>query len=451
MNCGAGTLACATSSRIGVAVSGGADSVCLLYRLLETNRNLTVLHVNHKLRGAESDADAALVCDLAKKLQLPFEFREVDVAAVHDNLEQAARKGRYAFFREAIASGAVDSVALGHTLSDQAETVLFRFLRGSGTAGLSGIRPVTSDGFIRPLLGVTRKEVETWLREQNIPWREDSSNADLAFARNRIRHKLLPQLTRDWNPALPETLAQAAAWAQGEEEYWAAEIDRIAAIQLIQRPPAVLLKAATLNELPLAVARRLIRRAIEIAKGDLRSVDFSHVEGIRAMASTAERGRRLQIPGLDVRHSFEWMRLAPPRANAADFEYFVSVPGRITLSSSGSVIDLKLEAAESIYNKAVNCFDWVGLGNCPYGSLAVRNWRPGDRYRRVGHAGEEKIKRLFQESRIPVWQRRSWPILTFRNQIVWTRQFGPGADFAATPATRTVLVIDESWNRDLLA
>ncbi|MDQ6707399.1 MAG: tRNA lysidine(34) synthetase TilS [Acidobacteriota bacterium] len=443
--------ACATSTQIGVAVSGGADSVCLLHLLLESNRNLTVVHVNHKLRGAESDADAVFVCDLAAKLQLPFELREIRTAAARDNLEQAARKARYAFFRELIASGAVDSIALGHTLSDQAETVLFRFLRGSGTAGLSGIRPSTSDGFIRPLLGVARKEVEAWLRERNIPWREDSSNADVAFARNRIRHQLLPQLTRDWNPALPETLAQVAEWAQGEEEYWAAEIDRIAARQLLHRPPAVVLNAAALNGFPVAVGRRLIRRAIEIAKGDLRSVDFSHVERIRAMAFTIERGGRVQIPGLDVRRSFEWIRLAPPRANNADFEYAASVPGRITLPGAGSVIDLKLEAAESIYNEAVNCLDWVGLGDYPSGSLAVRNWRPGDRYRRVGHAGEEKIKQLFQESRIPVWLRRSWPVLTFRNRIVWSRQFGPGADFAATPATRTVLVIGESWNRDLPA
>ncbi|MDQ2900649.1 MAG: tRNA lysidine(34) synthetase TilS [Acidobacteriota bacterium] len=422
-----------------------------MHLLLESNPNLTVLHVNHKLRGAESDADAAFVRDLALKLHLPFQLHEVDVAAVNGNLEQAARNARYAFFRERLASGAVDLVALGHTLSDQAETVLFRFLRGSGTAGLSGIRPATSDGFIRPLLGVAREEVKTWLRERQIPWREDSSNADIAFARNRIRHGLLPQLTRDWNPAFPETLAHVAEWAQAEEGYWAAEIDRISATELIHNPPAVLMKAAVLNTLPLAVSRRLIRRAIEIAKGDLRSVDFSHVERIRAIALTAERHGRAQIPGLDVRRSFDWIRMVPPRVKSADFEYSVSVPGRITLSGTKSVIDLKLEAAESIYNRTVNCLDWVGLRDYPSGSLAVRNWRPGDRYRRSGHAGEEKIKKLFQESRVPVWQRRSWPVLTLQNRIVWARQFGPAADFAALSRVGTVLVIDESWNRDLLA
>ncbi|MGI8990381.1 MAG: tRNA lysidine(34) synthetase TilS [Bryobacteraceae bacterium] len=443
----------AASSAIGVAVSGGADSVCLLHLLLESHRNLAVLHVNHKLRGAESDADAAFVRDLAAKLQLPFQLHEIDAAAAGGNLEQAARQARYAFFRERIASGMVDFVALGHTLSDQAETVLFRFLRGSGTAGLAGIRPATSDGFIRPLLGVSREEVETWLRERQIPWREDSSNASLAFARNRIRHALLPLLTRDWNPALPETLAHLADWAHAEEGYWAAEIDRIAATELIRRPPAVLLKTAALNSAPLAVARRLIRRAIEIAKGDLRGVDFSHVEHIRAMALAGQRHGRAQIPGLDIRRSFDWVRLAPPRADTPDFEYAVAVPGRFMLSGAASVIELKLKTAESIYNKAVNCLDWEGLRDYPSGSLAIRNWRPGDRYRRVGHAGEQKIKRLFQESRVPAWQRHGWPVLTLQNRIVWTRQFGPAAEFNAS-STGTVLAIeewmDESWNRDLL-
>src|ERR1035441_1467406 len=191
--------------RVGVAVSGGADSVSLLHVLRELaprwNLRLVVLHLDHKLRGEESHQDAAFVRDLAATLDLPFEFEETDVAALcretGENIEQAARAARLEFFRRVIQAETVDRVAAGHTRSDQAETVLFRFLRGSGTAGLAGIRPVTDDGIVRPLVEIDRPEIERYLRARGIAWRNDSTNASTAFARNRIRHELLPQLTRD--------------------------------------------------------------------------------------------------------------------------------------------------------------------------------------------------------------------------------------------------------------
>src|SRR5215472_17658637 len=166
--------------RVGVAVSGGADSVCLLHILRELapryDLELSVLHVNHNLRGDESRADAEFVRATAAQLDLAFHLRELDLSAAHDNLEQAARRARLAFFQELLSTGVLDRIALGHTRSDQAETVLFRFLRGSGSAGLAGIRPVTANGFVRPLLGVDRSQVLDYLRSRDLEWREDSTN-----------------------------------------------------------------------------------------------------------------------------------------------------------------------------------------------------------------------------------------------------------------------------------
>jgi tRNA(Ile)-lysidine synthase len=184
-----------------------------------------------------------------------------------ENLEQAARAARLEFFQRLIEAGTVDRIATGHTRSDQAETVLFRFLRGSGTAGLAGIRPVTGDGIVRPLLEIDRPEIERYLGERGIAWRNDSTNASTAFARNRIRHELLPQLTRDWNPAMAETLAHTANWAQAEEAYWESELARLVPAHLIFEPPAVLLRVDSLAALPLAVVRRLVRRAVETGQG----------------------------------------------------------------------------------------------------------------------------------------------------------------------------------------
>jgi tRNA(Ile)-lysidine synthase len=438
---------------VGIAVSGGADSVCLLHVLLELapqwDLRLSVLHLNHGLRGEESRQDEQFVREMAARLGLPATVRAVDVAASEDNLEQAARHARLTFFREQLAAGDMARIATGHTSNDQAETVLFRFLRGSGGAGLAAIRPVTADGLVRPLLDASRAEVEQYLRDRGIPWREDSTNAILQFARNRIRHQLLPQLAREWNPAIGETLHRAADWALAEEEYWSAEIGHYAH-SLIERDGAVLLPVRDVRELPSAVARRLVRHALERAKGDLRGLDFVHISGVVKLASSPLGHGRVQAPGVEIERSLDWLRFARSGAGheaARGYLLAVSVPGLVRVP--GTEIELSLELLEkaetldppdSVYNVDKGWIDWRTLS----GSLEIRNWRPGDRYRPKGSAGEEKIKTLFQKARIPRWERRHWPVVTDGSAIVWARQFGAAARFAATSACSTVLRIREA-------
>ena len=182
--------------------------------------------------------------------------------AANDNLEQAGRRARRAFFAQL----AADRVALGHTRDDQAETVLFRLLRGSGLRGLAGIHPV-SGGYIRPLIDVTRAEVEEFLGARGIAWREDSSNLDPRFARNRIRRSLLPQLASEWNPRISESLSHLAGLAQNEESWWRTYIDGLAAGILVPRAGGVELRASALTDLAPAVSRRLVRRAIDAGQG----------------------------------------------------------------------------------------------------------------------------------------------------------------------------------------
>ncbi len=443
----------ARHARVGVAVSGGADSVCLLDVLnrlaAEWELSLTVLHLNHGLRGEESTGDAKFVEEQALRLGLPFVGREVKLPS-DGNLEQAAREARLEFFRKAMEGGPLDCVATGHTRSDQAETVLFRFLRGSGTAGLAGIRPVTHARLVRPLIEVSRTGIEQYLRSRNIEWREDSTNAARQFARNRIRHELMPQLEREWNPAIRETLAQTAGWALAEEAYWRTEMDRLALERLSAEGGFVFANAEKLAELPLAVARRLVRRAIETAKGDLRGIDFSHVESILALAAGGEGHGRLQAPGLDVLRSFEWLRFGPLGSYglvARAYSVAASVPGMVRAEAAGIEISLELiekaetfDSAAYVYNGGVGCLDWGRLS----GRLVLRNWRPGDQYQPIGRTHVEKIKTLFQEFRIPIWERRHWPVLTDGGSIVWARFFGPGANCAATAGSGTVLQIRES-------
>jgi tRNA(Ile)-lysidine synthase len=413
--------------RVGVAVSGGADSVCLLHVLRELapnwNLHLEVLHLDHGLRGEASKGDAKFVRDLAAGLGLPFHEREA--AAFEGNMEQAARAARREFFLEFVRAGRLDRIALGHTRDDQAETVLFRLLRGAGASGLAAMSPVTPEGLVRPLLDTRREEVEAYLAERGVAWREDATNRDTAFSRNRIRHELLPQLVREWNPNLVELLAQTAELAQEDEAYWRAAIERLAPEYLRYDPPAVILDGERLAAAPGSVARRMIRRAVETVKGDLRSVDFRHIDALLSLAVQDNGDGRVQIPGVDALRSFHQIRLAPPVADGLagrNWHVALCVPGETSHPDGRSTICVETGGGRG-YTEDGSGADSPGL-TAP---LELRNWRPGDQYQRVGRSGPEKVKTLFQTAKIPLWERRNWPIVSMGEEIIWARQFGMAA------------------------
>lgn len=439
--------------RIGVAVSGGADSVCLLELLRELasgwNLSLTVLHVDHNLRGQESAADAEFVRGLAERFDLPFVMMRADMSERPGNLEQEARRARLSFFKQLLADGRLDRVATGHTRSDQAETVLFRFLRGSGSAGLSGIRPIAG-GIIRPLLEIDGEEVREYLHSSGVVWREDSSNTSLRFARNRIRHQLLPQLAREWNPAISTVLSHAAEWAQGEEAWWKAEIDRLAAAHFVVSESAIVVSAQVLADLPVAVSRRLIRRALQTVKGGLEGVHFGHVESVLSLVNNCAGGS-LYLSDLMAQRSFDWVRFAlfkkpqPWQVNPA-------IPGTTTVP--GTRLSLVLEIIDNaetskaiacVYNNVMGCLDWTQVS----GSFTLRNWRPGDRYQPVGSPSEQKLRHLFQEFRVPLWERAQWPVLESAGRIVWSRRFGTAAWCTATANSSALLTVRELADEEI--
>jgi tRNA(Ile)-lysidine synthase len=441
----------APNSRVGVAVSGGADSVCSLHVLHEIrarwNLTLTVFHINHLLRGPEADEDEQFVRELAGKLDLEFSAERINVRALAvergSNLEQTARDVRRSVFLAAIQSGRVDRMAVAHTRSDQAETVLFRLLRGSYTTGLAGMRPVSPEGIVRPLLFCDRAEIEEWLRAHGMSWREDRTNADLEFARNRIRHELLPSLAAEWNPRLPELLAQHTVLAQEDEEYWEAEVDRIAPAVLSRSATVVIADIRPFLRLPNALARRVIRRAFLWVRGDLRQIDFRHIDDALNQFRLPDGHARTQVPGVDILRSFDWVRFAPPAPGPQerDFDIPVRPPASIRLPGSNAALSLEVIERQDGSATLGTELDWNRIQSL---SLLLRNWRPGDAYQRVGHHGEHKLKALFHEARIPLWDRRNWPVLIAGDRIVWSKMFGAAHDFAANPSSRVVLRISEA-------
>jgi tRNA(Ile)-lysidine synthase len=422
--------------RLAVGLSGGADSVALLRALTEKRKELGLVlhaaHLHHGLRGAEADADLEFCRALASELRLPFHDARVDTAAEArgrpeaakqaESIEEAARRLRYAWFRQLLASGEVDAVATAHTLDDQAETVLAKFLRGAWTEGLSGIHPqiqFPEGPIFRPLLGVTRGEVEAYLRFIAQDWREDSSNRHLTFTRNRIRHELLP-LLETWNPRLRDHLAHMATLARDEETWWQAELANIAP-QLVMTGRAVRgggraagdgisIDVTRLAALAPALQRRLLRHAAESLGAAL---DFAATEALRALALNGRAGQKSELSnGLRGERTPRELHLAVGPATQAEApisEYSCPIPGEILAPEFG----LRLQIEASVAPAASN-------GLIPR-RVRLRNWKPGDRVRLRHSSGPRKVKEVLERLRVTGTGRAVWPVLEVDGRIAWMK------------------------------
>ncbi len=438
------------ADEVGVAVSGGADSVVLLHILHRLSPQLgialKVLHVNHGLRGRESEADEVFVRQLAGSLGVPC---LVERAKLPDgNMEENARLLRREFFRRCLGMHQLKRIALGHTRSDQAETVLFRLLRGSGLAGLAGIRMTTEDGLIRPLLTTSRAEIRGWAEAEGIRWREDSSNADLRWARNRLRNDVIPALTHHFNSNLEGVLTGVAELAQDEEAYWSQQIEPIYQEITKRTHLGSILQTDALCTLHLAVQRRVIRRALREVRGNLRSIDKEHVDAILAICTSNHGHDRVLLPGVDALRSFNMLLLRLPGNIQSDARHY-----RVKLNY-GEPCELPFQAGSICINRvkpgAPDCANFkkdqellaeaadlngelLTSAEGGFTPLFVRNWEAGDQLQRPGHRQPEKIKTLFQEGRVLLWERRHWPVVIAGDEIIWVRQFGSGAKYAASP------------------
>jgi len=558
--------------RVGVAVSGGIDSVALLRMLLELRSELgivlSVVHFNHRLRGAESDGDQQLVGSLAREFGLQFFVDGEDVAQrateEHVSVETAARELRFGFFRhllgsedsvglsraeESVHEGAADhsvapskgqapknqsynrgpegplfqgaglnKIVTGHTLDDQAETVLMRIIRGAGLRGLGGIHPrilvEDDDGeatgeIVRPLLGIRRRELERYLRDIGQTWREDSTNSDARFTRNRVRKLVVPLLEQEFNPAVAENLAELAEIARGEEDYWENEIsgwlgttvqrsqpewarvpsgpDRLVQIagfgvapeesspakdptsrtknvremehsqiddlrSRIENTPWLVMNASVsrmwfLGE-TVAAQRRLVKAIGENAGIPL---EFKHVDEILRVAGEDASGKELSLPlGWKLLVEPEELVFVTPDLRAPhppqDYEYDLPVPGRIRVYESGSSIEVRRVPDGA--DEGYNPDHLLDTESLP-GPLKVRNWRPGDRFWPAHTKSPKKIKELLQDRHVAQPERKSWPVVVSAERIVWVRGFPSAADLGGKPGRAAIAILDEPLSNQL--
>ena len=444
--------------RVGVAVSGGPDSVLLLHFMQWLARDggltLAAVHFNHQLRGAESDGDEALVRDLASSLGVEYLRGEADVGRVarerRGNLEAVARELRYRYFFALVDQGRLDLVATAHTANDQAETVLMRLLRGSGTRGLGGTYPLLEGKIVRPFLGLTRTEVMQEIEARRLPYRVDSSNLNLRLRRNKVRRDLLPLLAREYNPAIIPLLNQFADRARDDE----ACLERVARERAhpwrVREGREERIPIRVLSEFPPALARRVLRQMVQTARGSLQGLTHEHIESLRRFATEAQSGKVQTLPGgMRARKEFSWLVVGAvaPEAERGEFSYSVTIPGELAVPELGCSFHFKIltrDAPGKGYNlnKQV-CLDPQRLT----GEMVLRNWRAGDRFRPVGSQGVRKLKEFFRERKIPEARRKGWPVLVCAGQIVWVRGFPPARGFAATDQLPKVLIVEEDHTR----
>lgn len=469
--------------RVGVAVSGGADSVALLLLLLELREKLglvlSVVHFNHKLRGKASDADEEFVAKLAAKHGLEFHSASVDIAKKakkeRANIEDAARRARYDYFRSLAESGVCGRITVAHTADDQAETVLAHILRGTGLAGLGGIHP-NAGPIIRPLLSVRRSELRRFLRARKQAWREDATNRDTKRMRARIRRKLVPVLQKQFQPAIVEHLVTLAELAREDEAFLDASAEERVRVLVQKKDERARIGIDNLlgprkkkefytentertegtekTEGTIALSKRMVRRIVESLKPREGQLGAGHVEAVLELARNGQNGSSLPLPGgVEVRRerdalvfqAVENAEVQTAHSAPREYEYKIDLANGtrgVGIKELGcvfrlTVIDWPPKRVETSTSGAVLDRDRLRF------PMVLRNWRPGDRLRPQGHRSAHKLKRLLNEKRVSRWERDGWPVLTSDGVLVWARGFAAAAEFAADEGTRAGIVIVE--------
>lgn len=401
-----------------VAVSGGADSVALLHLLVlhASHFGIRVVagHLDHSLR-VESRDDAVFVANLCAGLDVPLVSSRIDVpalvAARRGGVEEVARDARREFLLHSALQHGCELIALGHHADDQAETFLIRLLRGAGPAGLSGMQAVRRP-FVRPLLPFTRAELVEWLRVERIPWVEDSSNSDVFFLRNRVRHRLLPEL-ESCNPRIREHLVALSRLMAADEQDWQLRVQRELSHVSTLPDGGCCAPRALLADASPAFAARLARALLAQVRGDLRGISSCHVEALLSLV----RGRRSQgechLPRawVALRYDMLLVRRSPLEV-VAQHEFAISAPGDYPLAD-GRLLRVRLSGAKGRGGGVLSCVAHAGF------PLTVRAPLPGDRLLLERPAGHKKLQDLFVDLKLTREQRAAAIVVADARRLLW--------------------------------
>jgi len=436
-----------------VGVSGGADSVALLHllhRLRDTWKlTLTVAHLDHGIRGEASHKEARFVQAAAAEMGLSCITEKHDVLHYQQDkgisLQEAAREVRYAFFHDVGSRVGADKIALGHHADDQAETVLMRFVRGASLRGLGGIPPVRDDFFIRPLIAVTRAEIEAYLTGKNIAFVPDTSHDELHYERNKVRHELIPLLQKEYNPRIVATITRMGQLLQMDEELLGDMAEQAVRQCLTHDDDGLCCAVSAISAYPLKLHGRIIRNIIARLKGDIRGLDFIHIEAVCSLLVGTGPSKRVQLPGGWCVWR-EYDRLVFTREQAPKSSYcfsFDSIPDSVMLEKAGRKLFFRIAERSDV----PACFSGK-KGNVEFLNydavtlpMVIRNRQPGDSAYLLGMTGKKKLKDFFIDCKVPVRKRGSIPLVLFQDQIAWVCGYRIGERFKIRPDTKRVLKV----------
>ena len=448
-----------------IGVSGGPDSVGLLHILIALaprfSLRLGIAHLNHCLRHVESDNDAKFVASLSKTLDLPCYIQKEDVRKYQVenklSMEEAARQVRYTFLKNVAKRNGFNKIALGHHREDNAELVLMNLFRGSGPLGLSGIPPVRDNEIIRPLINSQRSEIIDFLKINRFEYTSDASNKDAKYLRNRIRHHLIPQLKTSYNPNIIDTLNRLTSIIRSEEEWIKDEINQLFKKIIVRRQDNhVTLSVSKLKRIHIAQQRRIIRKAIQLSKGNLRRITFSHIDAVRKLFTSKSGTANLDLPDrIRVQSEGDLLIINKEKGVLRDINVKYRLPEKITFNYT-------IEKPTSIFIKEINthmAFSEMHYERMPdfhrsgqrvafvdkhrlRFPLTARNFKAGDRFRPMGMKGTQQVKKYFINKKVPIEERYRCPVLLSQEKIVWLVGHRIDESVKLTPSTRKVLKIE---------
>lgn len=456
-----------TGETIIVCISGGVDSVVLLYILMELageyKFSIIACHLNHCLRGKESDRDEVYVKGLAKKLGIKIVCKKINVLSFYkkgDSLQDIARNVRYVFFEDVVKRYQADKIATGHNEDDQAETVITRFIRGAGLNGLSGIPPVR-DKYIRPLIDVSRKEIEEYAVNKGLRFVQDSSNNNTKYLRNRIRLELIPAL-EEYNPAIKNDMARLSCILARDENYIKeAAMDEYKDVVLKQEKNAISLCVKKLSALHDAIKVRIFFMVLDKILGSSKGFYSTHIEDFMGILSSSAPNLCIDLPhNLTLYKEYDIVRIeqgekgqeGTGRKKKEDsfFEKKLKINGKtdIIASSGIHIAEFRSEIinrkSKILFNKGRGKND--GIAYFDYDKLKLplisRNVKPGDRFVPFGMKGHKKVKELFQEKKIAKRRRGLTPIIVSGNEIIWVAGIRQAEYGRIASDTKTVLSIE---------
>ena len=441
-----------------IGLSGGPDSVCLLH-ILTTIRcsmgiEIIAVHVNHMLRGEESDEDETYVKELCDRLEVPLKVFKIDISKISKerglSLEEAGREERYKLFDLIANSVAANKIAVAHNKNDQAETVLMNIIRGTGLDGLRGM-DFSREKIIRPLLGIEREEIEKYCIKHGLNPRTDSSNLECVYTRNRIRLNLIPYIQKLFNIDIVHNINKMSGLLKDDSDYIEHCMNGLLSKSLAgSENGEVLLNLKFLNNCHIAAKKRIIRKFIKQVKGNIRGIENIHIENVIDMIENGRVSTELHLPGgIRVSRSYNTLKIYTYSKEPClvDFSIRINIPGKTIITELGKYIeasvidDFSLEELGSANNNnssTTQFFDYELV--CK--GINLRRRRVGDIFKPFRSSGTKKLKEYFIDSKIPKEDRDRIPLVTLESEVIWIIGYKISDKFKLTENTKRVLKLE---------